>query len=458
MALKNRNLITIDDLTNPEMEAIFSLSDDMASDTKSYSELCKGYVMATLFYEPSTRTRLSFETAMHKLGGSVVTAAEIGGSSIAKGESLADTARVVGSYVDLIVIRHAWEGAARVMANYAGVPVVNAGDGSHEHPTQTLCDVYTLKKEKGTIQELAVAICGDLKNGRTVHSLTYALARFGANIVFIASKGYELPEYVREKLQREYTGSLTEGDLVDVGIFDRTELGALDAIYQTPTEPHQLALLTDVKPGIRPGKYDVIYATRLQKERHSQQEEVSTENSYVKVDPRLMNRPEFKKALVMHPLPRVDEIAYELDEDPRSMYFKQAAYGVPVRMALLALLLGAVEVEIKDSLSPFVRPVSYPTYKGAQGIRCCNSDCVSNFETAYIVPEFWVISEKPLVLRCVYCERGSRPQSAGSSRTRIFHKAGNFSSRRLKDRNLILFESYEQARKAGFRPGYRVNV
>ncbi|MEE9198309.1 MAG: aspartate carbamoyltransferase, partial [Dehalococcoidia bacterium] len=243
MELKGRDLITIDDLSNPGIEAIFSLADEMASNTRGYSDLCKGFVMASLFYEPSTRTRLSFETAMHKLGGNVVTAAEMGSSSLSKGESLADTARVVGSYVDIIVVRHPWEGAAQAMANYTGVPVINAGDGGHEHPTQTLCDLYTLRRERGRIENLTVAICGDLKGGRTVHSLTYALARFGANIVFIPSKGYELPEHVREKLQREYTGNLIEGGEVELGPADDAQLGTLDAIYQTPAEPHQLTLI-----------------------------------------------------------------------------------------------------------------------------------------------------------------------------------------------------------------------
>ena len=457
MGLKGSNLITIDDLSNPEVEAIFSLADEMASDSRSHSDLFKGFVMATLFYEPSTRTRLSFETAMHRLGGSVVTAADVSSSAISKGESLADTARVVGSYVDIIVIRHPWEGAAQAMANYAGVPVVNAGDGSHEHPTQTLCDLYTLRREKGSIENLTVAICGDLKSGRTVHSLTYALARFGANIVFIPSKGYELPEYVVKKLQREYTGVLTEGIQVDRASEDSTELGALDAIYQTPGQPHQLALLTDVTPQIRPGKFDVLYATRLQKERYSGREEPQ-KNGYVKVDSRLMKRPEFQNTLVMHPLPRVDEIAHELDEDPRSMYFKQAAYGVPVRMALLALLLGTVEPEIDERPNPFVRTVSYPVYKSGRGIMCSNESCVSNHETPYIVRAFWVISERHPVLRCIYCERETRPHSAGSSRTQVFHKAGDFNSRRLKDKNLIFFESYQQARAEGFRPGYRVKM
>lgn len=458
MKLKERNLLTIDDLSNPEMETVFALADEMESAPRAYSELCKGFVMASLFYEPSTRTRLSFETAMLKLGGSVVTAADVSTSSIVKGESLADTARVVGSYVDLIVVRHPWEGAARAMAAYAGVPVINAGDGSHEHPTQTLCDLYTLRREKGKIEDLTVALCGDLKGARTAHSLTYALARFGANIVFIPSKGYELPGYVREKLQREYTGSLWESDKTDnPDQDDSTGPGLLDVIYQTPSEPHQLALLTDVGPDIKPAAYDVLYATRLQKERHPEQGQ-SGDNGFVKVDQRLMKRPEFKEALVMHPLPRVDEIAHELDEDPRSIYFKQAAYGVPVRMALLSLVLGVRDEVIPDEPNPYTRPVEYPIYRNAEGIRCSNESCVTNHETTYVTPEFWLTSEKPAVLRCVYCEWETHPETAGSSRTKVFHRAGLFSARRVVDDNIVYFESPEQARSKGFRPGYRDSV
>ncbi len=455
MTLKGKNLITIDDFFNAEVDVVFSLAEEMMSSPRDYSDLCKGFVMASLFYEPSTRTRLSFETAMHRLGGSVVTAAEVGSSSLAKGESLADTARVVGSYVDLIVIRHPWEGAAQAIANYAGISVINAGDGSHEHPTQTLCDLFTLRKEKGTIRDLTIAMCGDLKSGRTVHSLTYALAKFGANIVFMPSKGYELPRDVREKLGREYKGVLSQSSESDKYESGRTPLGDLDAIYQTSTKPHQLTLLTDIALNLQHGDYDVIYATRLQKERYSSEEKGG---GYVKLDQQMMKQPAFKKTLVMHPLPRVDEIAHELDEDPRSMYFKQAAYGVPVRMALLSLILGAVERDPPEEPNPYFRGITYQSYKSPDGIACDNDNCVSHRESAYIVPEFWIISENPAILRCVYCERESQPQSAGSSRTRFYHKAGDFSSRRLKDKNIVFFESYKQAHDAGYRPGSRVKT
>ncbi len=212
MALANRNLVTIDDLSNGEIEAVFSLADEMAESMDEQFGVCQGKIMASLFFEPSTRTRLSFETAMHRLGGSVITAADVGATSLSKGESIADMARVVGSYADIIVIRHPWEGAAKVVADYAGVPVINAGDGGHEHPTQTLCDLYTIKKERQTIKGLRIALWGDLKYGRTIHSLTYALARFGATILFRPGPGLELPEHVMRKLGTEYTGRLEKYD------------------------------------------------------------------------------------------------------------------------------------------------------------------------------------------------------------------------------------------------------
>ena len=169
MALANKSLVTIDDLSNGEIEALFSLADEMSDSMKEQFGLCRGKIMASLFFEPSTRTRFSFEVAMHRLGGSVITASEVGATSLAKGESIADMAKVVGSYADIIVIRHPWEGAAKVVADYAGVPVINAGDGGHEHPTQTLCDLYTIKKERQTIKGLKIALWGDLKHGRTIH-------------------------------------------------------------------------------------------------------------------------------------------------------------------------------------------------------------------------------------------------------------------------------------------------
>src|SRR3972149_4290814 len=199
---------TMDDLANGEMLALFSLADEMAADMKAHYGLCRGKVMASLFFEPSTRTRLSFEAAMHRLGGTVIPASDVGASSLAKGESIADMAKIIGSYADIIVIRHPWEGAARVMADYAGIPVINAGDGGHQHPTQTLLDLYTLIKERHSIKGLKIALWGDLKYGRTTHSLIFALARFGADILFCPSPGLEVPQHVIDKLVTEYRGEV----------------------------------------------------------------------------------------------------------------------------------------------------------------------------------------------------------------------------------------------------------
>ncbi|UCH43743.1 MAG: aspartate carbamoyltransferase, partial [Dehalococcoidales bacterium] len=266
MSQGKRSLVTIDDLSNDDIESVFNLADVMSEAIDKQSGLSRGKIMASLFFEPSTRTRLSFETAMHRLGGNVITAADVGSTSLSKGESIADMARVVGSYADIIVIRHPWEGAAKVVADYAGVPVINAGDGSHEHPTQTLCDLYTIKKEKQTIRGLRISLWGDLKHGRTIHSLTYALARFGAAILFRPVPGLELPEYVVRKLTSEYGGELQRYDTID----QAKQPGSfpLNAIYVTPSSPHQLAMMPDVSMEVElKAGVDALYVTRLQKER-----------------------------------------------------------------------------------------------------------------------------------------------------------------------------------------------
>jgi len=309
MNLANRNLVTIDDLSNGEIEALFSLADEMADSINEQSGLCQGKIMANLFFEASTRTRLSFEAAMLRLGGHIISAVDIGASSLAKGESIADMAKVVGSYADIIVIRHPWEGAAGVVADYAGVPVINAGDGSHEHPTQTLCDLYTIRKERQTIKGLRIALWGDLKHGRTVHSLIYALARFGATILLYPGPGLEMPEHVLNRLSMEYKGELQRcGALnheLDGSVFP------IDAIYMTPSSPHQLAMLPDINIQVElKAGVDALYVTRLQKERQSPAvEQQELKKNYPLVDKKLLKGKEFKKTLVMHPLPRVDELA-----------------------------------------------------------------------------------------------------------------------------------------------------
>ena len=461
MCLANRNLVTVDDLSNGEIEALFSLSDEMSDSLNKQSGVCQGKIMASLFFEPSTRTRLSFEAAMHRLGGSVVSTVDIGTASLAKGESIADMARVVGSYADIIVIRHPWEGAAKVAADYAGVPVINAGDGSHEHPTQTLCDLYTIKKEKQTIEGLNIALCGDLKHGRTIHSLTYALARFGATIHFRPSPGLELPEHVKRKLTTEYTGRLESYD--SLGDTAKVRLFPLDAIYMTPSKPHQLAnipgvsLQIELKTGV-----DALYVTRLQKERlMATAEDQDLKTDYPVIDRKFLKGKEFKRTLVMHPLPRVGELAYEMDADPRSMYFKQAARGVPIRMALIALLLGTKEVSIPEEDDSFVHKIDYPVYRRNFGVKCQNRNCVSFNEARYIKPEFEIVNLEPLTLRCVYCEHEVNPPYIASSDwhegrtdTKKYHSADSHWARQIRPENLIIFDSGSEAEAHGFKPSH----
>jgi aspartate carbamoyltransferase catalytic subunit len=461
MALTNRNLVTIDDLSNGETLALFSLADEMSAAMSQQFGLCRGKIMASLFFEPSTRTRLSFETAMHRLGGSVITASDIGVTSLAKEESIADMARVVGSYADIIVIRHPWEGAARVVADYAAVPVINAGDGGHQHPTQTLCDLYTLQKERKTIKGLKIALWGDLKYGRTIHSLIFALAKFGADILFCPSPGLEVPEHVINKLTREYGGELKKYGPSD----EKTKDGlfSLDAIYTTPSQPHQLAMMPDIsiqvelKTGV-----DALYVTRPQKERFAATEEgQELKKRYPVVDKKLLQGKAFRESLVMHPLPRVDELAYEVDADHRSMYFKQAARGVPVRMALLALLLGAKEIAIPEADSP--PPIDYPVYRHDSGTKCPNPKCVSvqETETKYLKPEFRIVNCQPLTLRCIYCEHGFEPKYIASSEwhegtldTKMYHSADSHWAKKIRPENLIVFNTEAEAQAHGFKPSH----
>jgi aspartate carbamoyltransferase catalytic subunit len=464
MSLANRSLITIDDLSNKEIEAVFSLTDGMSYSMNEQSSVCQGKIMASLFFEPSTRTRLSFEAAMHRLGGQVISVVEMGNTSLAKGESIADMARVVGSYADIIVIRHPWEGAARVVSDYAGIPVINAGDGGHEHPTQTLCDLYTIKKERHTLEGLKIALWGDLKYGRTIHSLAYALARFGATIHFRPGSGLGLPEHVIRKLTTEYGGILERyNDTKDV---DKERIFPLDAIYVTPSEPHQLANIPGVSVQIELKKgVDALYVTRLQKERlESTAEGQELAKDYPVVDKKLLKGKQFKQTLVMHPLPRLDELACEIDADPRSMYFKQAAWGLPIRMALIALHLGAKQLDIDEQEGQtFPSKKEYPVYKRDFGVKCQNrKKCVSTqqTETRYIKPEFKIVANEPLTLRCIYCEHETQPPYIASSKWhqgamehKRYYDADSFMLARIKPENLIIFDSKTVAQAEGFKPG-----
>jgi aspartate carbamoyltransferase catalytic subunit len=461
MTLVNRNLVTIDDLSNGEILSLFSLADEMSANTKAQYGLCQGKIMASLFFEPSTRTRLSFEAAMHRLGGTVITASDVGASSLAKGESIADTAKIVGTYADIIVIRHPWEGAARVVADYAGIPVINAGDGGHQHPTQTLLDLYTIIKERQSIKGLRIALWGDLKYGRTTHSLIFALARFGADILFCPSPGLEVPQHVIDKLTTEYGGEVER--LAASEQKDKDNLFPIDAIYTTPNSPHQLAMMPDISVQVElKGGVDALYVTRPQKERFTASEQgQALKSKYPVVDKKLLQGKAFRKTIVMHPLPRVDELAYEMDADERSMYFKQAARGVPVRMALLALLLGAKEATVPEVETP--PPASYPLYRQEPSPVCPNPRCVSiqATETKYLNPQFKIVNTHPLTLRCTYCEHGFEPKFVASAdwhegkvEFKKYHSADSHWVKDIRLENLIVFNTDEEAQAHGYKPSH----
>ena len=448
-----RNLISIADLSNEEIEEIFSLAD--ASDKLRSDRSASGQIMATLFYEPSTRTRLSFESAMQRLGGSVISCSDMKASSTAKGETVADTAKVVSSYADILVVRHNWDGAVLAMAEHAEVPVINAGDGSHEHPTQTLCDLYTLRKEKGELRGLNVAVCGDLKNGRTIHSLVYALARFGANVVTLAANGMALPQYVIDRLEREYDYALAPVASDDLNAV----VTETDALYLTPKQPHQLALYTQVDQVIQARlntmatglRYDAFYMTRKQKERIK---EGTTDTSYPTIGTDFLREQRFQNTVVMHPLPRVDELSPEVDKDRRGIYFKQAAYGVPVRMALLKFLFDRRAEKHKAS-NPAI-PYRSPEPIGPQ---CRNPNCVTVREPVSSSRHFEIVSAgqaNALILACAYCDHRFKVQIAGnvkSKRYYVFDSALASTFRDwLKKDELALFDSIKEAEELSYEP------
>ncbi len=457
-----RSIISIDDLSIDEMEAVFQLADrfldEMSTPGRPYcisgnSELASKNILATLFFEASTRTRLSFESAMLRLGGRCLSSADGNQTSASKGETIADTVRVVASYADIIVIRHPLEGAARIAADFAAVPVINAGDGSHEHPTQTLCDLYTLRAaqfEKGrprsihSIKDLNVVIWGDLLNGRTVHSLVYALARLKARIIPRAAPGFELPEHVASRLARDYHCVPLSKDNIDEDGLPPD----VDVVYLTPDEPHQLALFdvsqrTPVK-GLK--TVDALYSTRLQLERLAS----GFAGNYPAVDSQFLKQKSYRDANVMHPLPRVDELSYDIDEDKRSMYFKQAAYGVPVRMALIAALL---ELQPTFANLPQQAAGRYPTYTQPDGIECSNPKCISRSpaERRYLKSRFQVIQESPPTLRCAFCDVEHVPLAIGS-RTAHKYSLDLTAGQEMDAEERVFFADEAQAVAAGYGP------
>lgn len=312
MNLKGRHLIDPNDFSLEEFKLVFDLADKMVENRDAFGSICKGKILGTLFYEPSTRTRLSFESAMLRLGGTVLGFSDASTSSVSKGESIADTIRVLDTYADIVVMRHPKEGAPMLAAEYSRVPVVNGGDGGHQHPTQTLTDLLTIRRLIGNLDNLTVAFCGDLKFGRTVHSLVSTLARYNANkFVFISPAELKFPEHLKETLLEKHNIEIYETESLD------------EVINQV----------------------DILYMTRIQKERFfNEADYMRLKDSYILTRSKLTDAK--PGMLVMHPLPRVNEIAYDVDDDQRAAYFKQAELGIYARMALMALQLG-VDVNVE---------------------------------------------------------------------------------------------------------------
>lgn len=300
-----KHLLSPLDFSVGELDGLFDLATDIAKNPARYSEVCKGKKLATLFYEPSTRTRLSFEAAMLNLGGSILGFSSADSSSASKGESVADTIRVISCYSDICAIRHPKEGAPLVASLHSSIPVINAGDGGHQHPTQTLTDLMTIKSLKGRFDSLTIGLCGDLKFGRTVHSLIESLARYqNIRFVLISPKELRVPDYIRE-------------DVLIAGGIDFIEVERLE----------------EAMPEL-----DILYMTRIQKERFFNEEEYMRMKGFYILDNDKMKLAK-EDMLVLHPLPRVNEISVEVDSDPRAAYFRQAQYGVYIRMALIMNLL-----------------------------------------------------------------------------------------------------------------------
>lgn len=357
-----RHLIDPTDLSSSELQEIIDLALDIIANRQKYADVCRGRKLATLFYEPSTRTRLSFTSAMMELGGNVIGFSDAMNSSVSKGETVADTTKVINCFADIIAMRHSVEGAPLVSALNSRTPVINAGDGSHAHPTQTLTDLLTIRRELGRLDNLTVGFCGDLKFGRTVHSLIKALARFkGIKIVLIAPEQLRLPSYMREEVCDKYGMDCREVSTIEEAIAD----------------------------------LDVLYMTRVQKERFLDEDEYDrVKDCFVLTADKLRDaKPEMR---ILHPLPRVNEIALDVDADPRAAYFRQVENGKFVRMALILKLLQWAEEGGHDN-----KLVPDDAVSG-KGHVCSNRRCISNMENveSLVRPS----ADGSGVLRCVYCE------------------------------------------------------
>ena len=357
-----RSLIDIDNFSVEEIDGLITVAKDIIANPAKYSDSCRGKKLATLFFEPSTRTRLSFEAAMLELGGSVIGFSEASSSSASKGESVSDTAKVISAYADIIAMRHPLEGAPFVASLNATIPVINAGDGGHCHPTQTLADLLTISCERGRLDNMTVGFCGDLKYGRTVHSLINALSRHeGIKLVLISPEELKIPDFIKE-----------------------------DTIEGCGMEYRETTSLEEALPEL-----DILYMTRVQGERFTDKEQYERlKDSYV-LTPEKMTLAKPTMA-VLHPLPRVNEISVKVDDDPRACYFKQVKYGKYVRMALILKLLSEVN-----------EPKVKPDFLGDEYIRggytCQNKRCISTCEQE--LPQIFKITDKNAkIARCVYCE------------------------------------------------------
>ena len=352
-----RSLINILDFSPEELQQLIDVANDIIAHPGDYRERCRGKKLATLFFEPSTRTRLSFEAAMYELGGNVIGFSEAQSSSAAKGESVADTAKVIGCYADIIAMRHPRDGAPLVAAMNASIPVINAGDGGHNHPTQTLADLLTIYREKGRFDRLTVGLCGDLKYGRTVHSLISALSRYpGVRFVLISPEELKLPSYVKK------------------------EVLAVHGIPYEQTEDLEAAM-----PAL-----DILYMTRIQRERFPDPTEYERlKDSYILTPEKLKAAKE--DLCILHPLPRVNEISVAVDKDPRACYFKQVLNGKYMRMALILRLLEGME------------EAPAPEEEIVADLICDNPRCI--VQTEQELPQaFRCTNRERKIFRCVYCE------------------------------------------------------
>ena len=355
-----RSLIDITDFSVPELDELLDTACDIIENPAKYENACRGKKLATLFFEPSTRTRLSFEAAMMELGGNVIGFSEASSSSAAKGESMADTAKILSCYADIMAIRHPKEGAPYVAAKNATIPVINAGDGGHCHPTQTLADLLTIYRENGHFDGLTIGCCGDLKYGRTVHSLLAAMSRYkNVKVVLISPEELQLPEYIKQEVLKKNN---------------------MDFIETTSLE--------DVMPSL-----DVLYMTRIQRERFEDPTAYERlKDSYILTPEKLVTAKETMR--VLHPLPRVNEISVKVDADPRAAYFRQALNGKYMRMALILKLLedAKAEKQMPDESNVLVNE-----------LRCDNSRCISSTEQE-LDHVFKCVDEKEGIYRCIYCE------------------------------------------------------